>query len=164
MCSSQLLRIAVLWGCGSGTVGSEHRFQSLKPRFEPYFCHLLNMWSWTSHLTSLGTRYLICKMKTIHGLFWGLNDLENEKVVITPRDSFFASFSFQSPSLPLFVSPCLLPSHAALISSHPTNTSPPGLLAYLDIHLHDTHSNLSSANPKALIQTKEDSSPYRIHY
>lgn len=64
----------------------------------------------------------------------------------------------------LSVSPSLLLSHAALISSHPTNTSPPGLLAYLDIHLHDTHSNLSSANPKTLIQTKEDSSPYRMHY
>lgn len=67
-------------------------------------------------------------------------------------------------SFPLSVSPTLLPSHAALTSSHPTNTSPLGLLAYLDIHLHDTQSNLSSDNPKTLIQTKEDSSPYRMHY
>lgn len=43
MCSGQLLRIAVFWGFGSGIVGSEHGFQSLKPRFEPYFCHLLSM-------------------------------------------------------------------------------------------------------------------------
>ena len=61
--------------------------------------------------------------------------------------------------LPLLsFSPSLLPSHEMSIFSHPINNSSLGLLAYLDIHLHNIHNHLSSTSAKALIQTKKEQS------